>query len=53
MSAKIKVSYEKPEELQEVLDRLRPMVKNVKVQPEKGKYKRAYVALERADREKV
>lgn len=44
MSIKIKVSYETPEELQEILKRLRPF-RSYKLQPSKGKYKRAYLDI--------
>ena len=46
MSVKIKVSYEQEQELEAVTVLLAPMVRNVKVQPSKGKYKRAYMILE-------
>lgn len=44
MSIKIKVSYETPEELQEILKRLRPF-RSYKLQPSKGKYNRAYIEM--------
>lgn len=46
MSVKIKVSYEQEQELEAVKVLLAPMLRNVKVQPSKGKYKRAYMILE-------
>ena len=45
MSVKIKVSYEQEQELEAVKMLLAPMLRNVKVQPPKGKYKRAYLTL--------
>lgn len=45
MSVKIKVSYEQEQELEAVKVLLAPMLRNVKVQPSKGKYKRAYLTL--------
>lgn len=46
MSVKIKVSYEQEQELEAVKVLLAPMLRNVKVQPSKGKYRRAYMILE-------
>lgn len=43
---KIKVSYEQEKELEAVKTLLAPMLRNVKVQPAKGKYKRAYIWAE-------
>ena len=49
MGVKIKVSYEYPEELQQVLRLLGSRVKTWKAAPaQKGQYKRAYIIL--ADR---
>lgn len=45
MAAKIKLSYEYDQELEEIEKLLAPMLRNVKVQPAKGKYKRAYIDL--------
>ena len=46
MSIKIKVSYERPQELQEILKRLEPMLLSYKVSKEQeGRYKRAYICL--------
>lgn len=45
MSVKIKLSYERDQELEAVKLLLAPMLRNVKVQPAKGKYKRAYLTL--------
>lgn len=42
---KIKVSYEHPEELQQLLARLGPAVKHWKVARQQGRFKRAYVEL--------
>lgn len=41
---KIRISYEKPEELTEVLRRLHP-VGNIR-QQDKGRYKKAYIDME-------
>ena len=47
MSVKVKISYEKPQELQEVLKLLQPMMKSYKAEKGKnGPYKRAYVEIE-------
>lgn len=46
ISVKIRVSYEKPQELQTVLELLRPVIRSYK--PEKGQsgaYRRAYVEI--------
>ena len=43
MSVKIKVSYTTDQELQEIVKLLAPMLGNVKVKPQKGKFKRAYI----------
>lgn len=45
MSVKIKASYTDDMELREILKRLHP-VRNVKTQPAKGRFKRAYIELE-------
>lgn len=46
MSVKIKVSYERPDELQEVLKRLSPVIQSHKLPKEQtGRYKRAYIVL--------
>lgn len=46
MSVKIKVSYESPKELQEVLERLAPMVQKYKASKgQEGQYKKAYIIL--------
>ncbi len=45
MSVKIKASYTDDMELREILKRLHP-VGNVKMQPSKGRFKRAYIELE-------
>lgn len=46
MSIKIKVSYESPQELQEILKRLEPMLLSYKVsRTQEGRYKRAYIRL--------
>lgn len=47
MSIKIKVSYESPQELQEVLKRLEPILLSCKVPKlQEGRYKRAYIDLQ-------
>lgn len=46
MAVKIKVSYERPEELQRVLERLRPEVKAWKVaKNQKGRFSKAYIEI--------
>lgn len=46
MSVKIKVSYERPEELRRVLDRLRPEVKSWKASGSReGRFLKAYIFL--------
>ena len=45
MSVRIKVSYTDDEELAGVIRLLSPVLRNVKVQPQKGQYKRAYILL--------
>ena len=44
MSVKIKVSYTTDQELREIIKLLAPMLRNVKVKPHKGKFKRAYIS---------
>ena len=47
MSVKVRISYEKPQELQKVLELLRPMMKSYKAEKSgNGPYKRAYVEIE-------
>lgn len=47
MSMRIKISYESPQELQEVLKRLGSMVQSYRVPKRQEKtYKRAYIVLE-------
>lgn len=45
MSVKIKVSYTEDEELAGVIRLLSPLVRSWKVQPQKGRFKRAYIEL--------
>lgn len=45
MSIKIRVSYSTEEELAGVIRLLSPVLREVKVQPQKGQYKRAYLSL--------
>lgn len=46
LAVKIKVSYERPEELQRILDRLRPEVKTWKASGNReGRFKKAYIEL--------
>lgn len=46
MSIKIKVSYESPQELQEVLKRLEPILLSYKIpKAQKEGYKKAYIYL--------
>ena len=42
MSVKIKLSYTDEEECREIMRLLSPVVRSWKMQPAKGKYKRAY-----------
>jgi len=52
MSVKVRISYEKSQELQQVLKLLRPVIKSYKAEKGKnGPYKRAYVEIE-PEREK-
>lgn len=46
MGAKVRVSYEKPQELHTVLKLLQPIVKSYKAEKgQNGRYKKAYVEL--------
>lgn len=46
MSVKIKISYERPEELRAVIRRLSPVMKCCKFpKGQQGRYKKAYVLL--------
>lgn len=47
MSVRITVSYTEDGELAGVIRRLSPEVKSWKVKPQKGRYKRAYIELNR------
>lgn len=48
MSMRIKISYESPQELQEVLKRLGSMVQSYRVPKRQEKtYKRAYIVLDK------
>lgn len=49
MSVKIRVSYTDDEELAGVIRLLSPVVKSCKRQSRKGKYKRAYIELNREE----
>lgn len=53
MSVKIKVSYTTDQELQEIVSLLSPVMKNVKIKPQKGKFKRAYISQELEQNAKV
>lgn len=47
MSVKVRISYEHPQELQRVLELLRPDILSCKAEEgQKGQYKRAYVSLQ-------
>lgn len=47
LSVKIKVSYERPEELRRLLDRLRPDIKTWKKSgSQEGKFMKAYIFLD-------
>ena len=45
MSVKLRVSYERPEELRRILQLLHPDVKRWKAAGQTGRFKRAYVEL--------
>lgn len=47
MSVKLRVSYERPEELRRVLQLLHPDVKRWKAAGQTGRFRRAYVELGR------
>ena len=47
MSAKVKISYEKPEELKQIVAMLSPVMRSCKVaKGQQGRYKKAYVEKE-------
>lgn len=47
MSAKVKISYEKPEELKQIVAMLSPVMRSCKVaKGQQGCYKKAYVEIE-------
>ena len=47
MSAKVKISYEKPEELKQIVAMLSPVMRSCKVaKGQLGRYKKAYVEIE-------
>ncbi len=49
MSVKIKVSYQKEQELQAILQLLRPVIKSYKAADrQQGVYKRAYIEIKQA-----
>ena len=46
MSVKIKVSYQNPEELEKVLEVLKPIIKSYGIsRNKKGRFKKAYIEL--------
>ena len=46
MAVKVRVSYEKPQELQAVADLLKPIIKSCKAEKgENGRFKRAYLEV--------
>lgn len=45
MSVKVRVSYERPDELKKVISLLRPVISAYKIKPAKGRYKLAYIEL--------
>lgn len=54
MSVKIKVSYEHPEELQHVLDRLQPNIESFRVSGnQEGRYRKAYIVWKKVESETV
>lgn len=50
MSVKIRVSYTDNEELYEVIRRLMPVF-DIRIQPAKGRFKRAYIDLKGVDKD--
>lgn len=47
MSVQIRVSYERPEELKAILERLRPEVKRWKIAKKReGRFQKAYIYIE-------
>jgi hypothetical protein len=47
LSAKVKISYEKPEELKQIVAMLSPVMRSCKVaKGQQGRYKKAYVEIE-------
>lgn len=46
MNAQIKLSYQQPEDLEAVALRLGDMVRRIKLKPQKGRWKLAYIHLE-------
>lgn len=49
MSVKIKVSYQKEQELQAILELLKPVIKSYKAADrQRGIYKRAYIEIKQA-----
>lgn len=47
MSAKVKISYENPEELKQIVAMLSPVMRSCKVaKGQQGRYKKAYVEIE-------
>ena len=47
MSAKVRISYEKPQELHTVTEMLKPIIKSCRAEKgENGRYKRAYLDVE-------
>ena len=47
LSVKIKVSYERPEELQRILDKLQPDIEHWKASGnQEGRFKKAYIVLQ-------
>lgn len=50
MAAKVRISYEKPQELYTVLKLLKPIIKSYKVgKGENGQYKKAYLEVDVSD----
>lgn len=50
MCIKIKVSYERPEELSVLLDKLRPSIRTCKKSTKQdGRFKRAYISLNESE----
>lgn len=51
MAVKVRISYEKPQELHTVAEMLKPIIKSCKADKgENGRYKRAYLEVDISDK---